>query len=333
MAIKEMADQLSRGGDPPPAIRFLKFTNDKEEAEKEAKLKEAAAKIEQAIAKDRALSELIDYKEPTEGDQSTIDLANDTRSLYERLEEQRNKKKEAFDESHKLSNLITTLDEEDVDYLNEITEAKREEELRKRLQVQDALEAKKRLQEQKMLEEEKCLKESLLGGPLAAAGASSAHKSTKQSIRSKLGSLIKVRPKTKTNERQMTRQEEQDNLAEAMATNIAAQTTTKSPTKQRDPSASEESNASAKKRSNSEHEPDDRPDEPERKRKNPTSESPECQCPRNVARTLGILPSLPQQTRDPDVKSSDDTDFSDDDAELNQRLVPRLGCRRRRKHG
>lgn len=177
-------------------FRFLSFVNEKEDAEKRAKLKEAAARIEQAIAKDKSLNELIDYK-PTE---ESIDLANDTRSLYERLQEQKNKKKEALEESQKLSNLVTTLDEEDVSYLNEVARNKREEELKKRLEIHDALEEQKRLNEKKILDHEKKLKESL------TFSKKSIHKTNM--LKKLKVSSIKMKPKQVKPEKE--RQEEDD---------------------------------------------------------------------------------------------------------------------------
>lgn len=171
------------------AIRFLNFSNTEKDAEKTAKLKEAAAKIEQAIAREKAVSELIDYQEK-EPEAEPFDPANDTRPLYERLQEQKNKKKEMIEESQKLSNMVTKLDEDDANYLSEVVKNKREEELKKRLEVYDAMETKKRLDEQRVLEEEKRLKESLLVSGLNRRNGSLHNKS-------KLSLSIKVRPKPK----------------------------------------------------------------------------------------------------------------------------------------
>lgn len=173
--------------DPPPektTIRFLTFSNDKEDAERDNKLREAASKIEKSLAQQQALSELIDVKIPNE--EEAIDAANDTRSLYDRLLEQKNKKKEAIEDSQKLSNLITKLDEDDVDYLNEVAKAKQEEELKKRLEVYDVMQNKRRFDEERTIEEERTLKKSLL----------EARPSTKNSqSKLKLSSLMKLKPK------------------------------------------------------------------------------------------------------------------------------------------
>lgn len=171
------------------AIRFLNFSNTEEDAEKAAKLKEAAAKIEEAIAREKAVSELVDYHEKESGSEP-FDPATDTRPLYERLQEQKNKKKQLIEESQKLSNMVTKLDEDDANYLSEVVKSKREEELKKRLEVYDAMETKKRLDEQRILEEEKRLKESLLVSGLNRRNNSTHNKS-------KLSLSIKVRPRPK----------------------------------------------------------------------------------------------------------------------------------------
>jgi len=174
-----------------PSLRFLSFANDKEDAEKEAKLREAAQRIDQAIARQNALSELVDYQ-PQSHSEEPVDLANDTRPLFERLLEQKNKKREALEESQKLSNLVTKLDEEDAGYLNEVTKAKHEEELKKRLEVYDAMEQKRRLDEKKILEEEKRIKESLVSSKMSIKNCP---------LRTKLSNMIKMKPRVRPNER------------------------------------------------------------------------------------------------------------------------------------
>lgn len=182
--------QMASDSSDKQTIRFLNFSNTEEDAEKEAKLREAASKIEQAVARDKSLSELIDYHEP-EPEEGSFDLTTDTRSLYERLQEQKNKKQEAFEESQKLSNMVTKLDEDDANYLNEVAKNKREEELKKRLEVYDAMETKKRVDEQRVLEEEKKLKKSLLDSGLNRRSSTSSVRKPKLSL------AIKVRPKPK----------------------------------------------------------------------------------------------------------------------------------------
>jgi len=182
----------------PVKIKFLSFTKDGSDAEKTEKLQAAAAKIEKAIARQKALNELVDYKAPEIEDQSQIDPNDDNRSLYERLQEQRDKKKEALEESKRLSNLITKLDEEDVGHLNEVSRLRQEEELKRRLEVHDALEAKKNLKRQKILETERQMKESLLGAKFQSAASTSRSSFKKDNkAKSKLLSSIKIRPRAK----------------------------------------------------------------------------------------------------------------------------------------
>lgn len=298
-------------------MRFLSFANNEEDAEKAAKLKEAAAKIEKAMAKEKVLSELIDYKEEHQSEQE-IDPANDTRSLYERLQEQRNKKKEDLEESKKLSNWIAQLDDDDVEYLNEVAKKKQEDELRRKLEMQDALEAKKRIDEQKMLAEERKMRESLLG---------KSPQTTK--TKSRLSALIKMKPKAKTND-----------LAGHHSTNTAADQTDKSSTSKQLSSSSAEAKPSQS--TTPQETPQDRAidsstkttqdqtnkDKPVKKedRDEPSHEAPQCTCSKDVMTSIGVLPSLPI-IRDNRDSSDQDSDCSDDN--LYGRLVPR--SRKRRK--
>lgn len=289
-----------------PAMRFLSFSNDQEDAEKEAKLKEAAARIEEAISRERALNELVDFPAQKFEDEG-IDPANDCRSLYERLQEQKNKKKDALEESKKLSNLITTLDEDDVNHLNDLAKNKREEELRKRLEIHDALEAKKRLHEQKMIDQERQMKESLMGTTRKPDGKSILNKST-------ISSMMKLKSKNRT----------RGNSEMSLTKDSVQQPTSASP------SSSKRSNDEVSTSGNSSKKLT--PDKPDQERgksdeiRDHTNEEPnDCTCHRNVTRVLGVLPALPIVKRL--SCSSDESDISDN--ELNCRLMPRRGNRRR----
>lgn len=289
-------DQVSE----KPSMRFLSFANDKEDAEKEAKLKEAALKIEEAISKEKALNELIDYVPPT--DSAEIDPLNDTRSLYERLQEQKNKKKDSLEESQKLSNCVTKLDEEDVNYLNEVARNKHEEELKKRLEVYDALEGKKRRDEKKMLEEENRRKELLIGSRIKNSPS-----------KSKLLLSIKVKPKTSIQEQAKI---SQVNPAKEEPSDTDRQT--RSSTKRLN-----QADKMGNKRDLSEK--DDSQRAPKREKKESSGErsedqdsshqdesNSECTCSSmNVMRCIGILPSLPII----DHFNSSDSDSSVDDPE------------------
>lgn len=297
-------------------IRFLSFTNDKEDAEKEIKLKEAAARIEQAIAREKALGELIDYNEPSEGDVS-IDPKNDTRSLYERLMEQKNKKKEALEESQKLSNLVTKLDEDDVSYLNEVAKNKREEEIKKRLEVYDVLEEKRRSDEKKMDVDEQKMKQFLIGGGLGNRSTSS--------LKSKLISKIKIKPKNKTS---IDKNEVSDTIS-------TGQGSSKECNKDK-VEISFNSNSESKTNENIDKINDDilikkaNSDDDDRKERRDTEsiEPQKCLCePKRVMKCIGILPSSPQVKRK--WKDSSDEDSDDSSNQLEGRLVPRIRGRKK----
>lgn len=279
-------DQLSNKG----PIRFLSFSDDKEDAEKQAKLKEAALKIEQAIQREKSLNELVDYN-PNEEHVDTLpaDLANDNRPLYERLLEQKNKKQEAVEESQKLSNLITTLDEEDADYLNEVARQKYEDEERKRIQVLDVLGEKRRLDEQRQIDEERQKKESLMSTKLTAKSPS---------LKTKLSSMIKIKPKTSQSRVQITSTSretaEQDRTQESMTNDNMQSDDTQA--RKRWKSDREDQQADAREDADS-------------------SEGDRKTCQNNcatkqVARCIGILPALPIVARMDN--SSDDSNSSDD---------------------
>lgn len=302
-------------------IRFLSFSNDKEDAEKEAKLKEAAAKIELAIARDKAIGELVDYNEPNEGDVS-IDLKNDTRSLYERLMEQKNKKKEALEESQKLSNIVTKLDEDDASYLNEVARNKREDEIKKRLEVYDALEEKRRLDEKKMDVDEQKMKQFLIGGGLGSKGTSS--------LKAKLAAKIKIKPKNKSNQGEvsetiMTGQgsstEQNRDEVEISSCSYCNQKTNQNSQK-----ADNEESLKNRKSDDNEQEED------KKKRREPDlTQQQRCFCkPKRIMKCIGILPSLPQVKRKHQDSSDEDSDDSSD--HLEERLVPRISRSRRSHH-
>ncbi|XP_066588722.1 PSME3-interacting protein isoform X2 [Prorops nasuta] len=60
--------------------------------------------------------------------------AYDTRSLYERLQEQKNKNDAEYEEAHKLKNMIKGLDDDEVDFLDLVDRTKLEEERKKNLE-------------------------------------------------------------------------------------------------------------------------------------------------------------------------------------------------------
>lgn len=271
-------------------VRFLSFSNDKEDAEKEARLKEAAAKIEQAIAREKSLEELVDYVPPPEEDQQ-IDPANDLRPLYERLLEQQTKKKEALEESQKLSNFVSKLDEDDINHLNEVAKSKHEDEVRKRLQVFDVLEEQRQLNERKILDEERRRKESLLG--LTGDSKNSGSRSTK--LKSRLPLKLKMKPKTSE---PPTKNQLDTSNTERDSSDATTETTSESDRKRikTDHLKTEASGSISKAENQS-----------------------DCDCNNlKIMKCIGVLPSLPIVTKQPD---EDDSDNSDDD--LDARIVPK----------
>lgn len=306
-----MGDQSSNSS----GMRFLSFADDKEDAEKAAKLREAALRIEQAIERQKSVSELVDYKPPPEEE---IDPTNDTRPLYERLLEQKNKKQEALEESHKLSNLVTNLDEDEANYLNELARSKQEEEIRKRLEVYDVLEEKKRNSELRIAEQEKKLKESFLGAKTQPT--------KNNSLKSKLSSLIRVKPKSQSSNSETSTMVPKGQISKKEATDhghVKRQSNGTSGTSYNAPKSSESSN--------NYHLPDTKRlktiKDTESSGRNQNEkishvDSHCCNCVHqtNVMTCIGVLPSLPLVREFPD---SSDSDNSNDN--LNPRIVPSIG--------
>lgn len=171
-------------------FRFLSFTNDDEEKEKTAKLREAARRIEQAIGREKNADELVEYDPNDFINDSNFDPKTDTRSLYDRLQEQREKKQEAYDESMKFSNQIACLDEDDIEYLEDLKKQKLEQETRKRLELLDRRREEIKLEAERKLAEEAKLKESLKRDKLGI-GINKKSLIVKPSLLSK----IRVKPK------------------------------------------------------------------------------------------------------------------------------------------
>lgn len=316
-----MTDQTTNLSNDKPTFRFLSFANDREDAEKEAKLKDAAARIEQAIAREKALGELIDCPTPSQ-EETAIDPANDHRSLFERLQEQKNKKKNDLEESQKMSNLITTLDDDDVSYLNEVAKNQREEELRRRLEVHDVLEAKKRLEEQKMLEKERQLQNSLL------IGTSRKSESKGAFSKSRISAMVKIKPKAKNTSNQEKDTSEHDNVQQPQTPLSGGSSTSNSTSKRAHSPKGSTLHHNNKKQSieKSSNKLLDNKDDKRNEEKHSDSLPAECSCPKGVARVLGVLPSMPIVTKN-NCPDSDDTDYSDNETEA--RLIPRLGVRKK----
>lgn len=100
----------------------------------------------------------------------------DPRSLYERLQEQKNKRDIEYEEAHKLKNMIKGLDDDEVEFLDLIDRTKMEEERKKNLEeekeMRDFKAAVASLQEQKLNEKLKQELKSLPVNKNAACGSS-----------------------------------------------------------------------------------------------------------------------------------------------------------------
>ncbi|ORY75145.1 N-terminal domain of NEFA-interacting nuclear protein NIP30-domain-containing protein [Protomyces lactucae-debilis] len=67
------------------------------------------------------------------------DLPPDNRSLFEKLQQQKAAKEEAFQEANRFSSLIRRLDNDEVDFLADVQEQKQREESMKRRRTEQAL--------------------------------------------------------------------------------------------------------------------------------------------------------------------------------------------------
>lgn len=76
--------------------------------------------------------------QPLEAPEETYE-PQDFRSLYERLEEQKQKKQMEYEEAHKLKNMIKGLDDDEVEFLDLVDQKKLEAEQLKNLQEQQEL--------------------------------------------------------------------------------------------------------------------------------------------------------------------------------------------------
>ncbi|KAK4048750.1 hypothetical protein OIV83_004516 [Microbotryomycetes sp. JL201] len=97
-------------------------------------LEEAKAKRD---AEWRAAYERIGQEPPPKQD----DEPYDGRSLYEKLQEQKLKKQEAFDEQLKFKNQFRALDADEIDFLDSLVDDVNDEERRKQAAIQEELDA------------------------------------------------------------------------------------------------------------------------------------------------------------------------------------------------
>lgn len=116
----------------------------------------------------------------------------DPRSLFERLEEQKNKRELEYEEAHRLKNMIKGLDDDEVEFLDLVDRSKLEEERRKcaeeAREIKDFRDAVASLQE-KSLEER--INTEIRSRPPAQTGATSGRSSQ---MRLLAGAVVRKRP-------------------------------------------------------------------------------------------------------------------------------------------
>ncbi|ODM91108.1 hypothetical protein Ocin01_15575 [Orchesella cincta] len=88
--------------------------------------------------------------------------APDNRSLFDRLQEQKMKKQEEFEESHKLKNLVKGLDDDEADFLEYVDKAKMDQERKKRMEeLKELSEFRSKMAELRDQELDKHIKQEL----------------------------------------------------------------------------------------------------------------------------------------------------------------------------
>ncbi|KYM75462.1 PREDICTED: protein FAM192A [Atta cephalotes] len=124
----------------------------------------------------------------------------DPRSLYERLQEQKNKRDIEYEEAHKLKNMIKGLDDDEVEFLDLVDRTKMEEERKKNLEeekeMRDFKAAVASLQEQKLNEK---LKQELKNPPVSNKNAACGSSRTSQ-LKLPAGVVLKRPDKQKQEE-------------------------------------------------------------------------------------------------------------------------------------
>lgn len=99
----------------------------------------------------------------------------DARSLFDRLQEQKNKKQSEWDESHKLKNQVRGIDSDEANFLDQVDAIKWEQERKRIEEEKAALEEYRKIQEE-LLERQEIEKRKLEGGqvpkrPVATSAA------------------------------------------------------------------------------------------------------------------------------------------------------------------
>lgn len=123
----------------------------------------------------------------------------DPRSLYERLQEQKNKRDIEYEEAHKLKNMIKGLDDDEVEFLDLVDRTKMEEERKKNLEeekeMRDFKAAVASLQEQKLNEK---LKQELKNPHVSSKSTVSG--SSRSQLKLPIGVVVKRSDKQKQGE-------------------------------------------------------------------------------------------------------------------------------------
>lgn len=118
----------------------------------------------------------------------------DSRTLFERLKEQRDRKQEDFEESRKLKHLIRGLDNEEVSFLEQVDANKLKEEEQKHKEEEDAIrEYQSRisnLNEEEQTKKIDAFKKSLFSSFNSASSSSTVTSSNRSSTRNKQANLL-----------------------------------------------------------------------------------------------------------------------------------------------
>lgn len=311
---------MNSTSDNKDSFKFLTFVDYKQDAEQLAKLKDAARKIEQAIAREKFVSELVDYV-PAQ-DQAEQQLDPSSLSLYERLEEVKKVKRDAIEESQKLTNYVASLDDEDVSYLNEVERVEREKKLSKRIELNDAIENIKKSSAPNSAE----VAELKLKKELTESKLEDYHKK-KSSIKERLATLLKVKPTKTKGSHPSDKETKNVNEAISQASKSSDQhhmktrssTATAQDSSDMAPSTNEGQLSKRKRESTSEDEDNNK----KRGKKEDDECTPEVSkkpIQSQVMRCLGILPSCPIAFKG--LSDDSDSDTSKDELDGEYPLLP-----------
>lgn len=121
----------------------------------------------------------------------------DSRSLFERLEENKRVKQEAWDAEHDIKNVVRGIDDDEAAFLDKVDDVKAEIDKKRRQEERQELDDYRKMKE-KLLEEDESrrLKNEIANKPSTAAAANVKLKkeSTKKQASLVLGAVVKKRP-------------------------------------------------------------------------------------------------------------------------------------------